>query len=320
MGINGVIFYDENEFDETASGSYDGLELEDYELEAPEKQEMPSSLQRMLSEYTNFPLLDGEEERKLLEEYQLTHDNKIKEKLVCCNLRLVISKAFKTKLYVGRQIDPQDIINDGVIGLITAIDRFDPSKGCRLSTYAVNWISQSIGKGCKDYLTGNMVSLPDTAAYNLKKIKKYIENFETNEHRTPSIDEIAKGTGLRRKQVSDLFVYVGGISSLEFRFDKDENTELQSLIGEDDGDDPTFKAVADMELSARMINLEKVLTVKEYTFAVNRYGLYGAREHSVEELAQQNGITKERVRQILKSATKKLSEAEEFGTLASYLN
>ncbi len=319
MGINGVIFYDENEND-FDSRSYDGLELEDYELEVSEKQEMPSSLQRMLSEYTNFPLLDGEEERKLLENYQQSHDDKIKEKLVCCNLRLVISKAFKTKLYVGRQIDPQDIINDGVIGLITAIERFDPSKGCRLSTYAVNWISQSIGKGCKDYLTGNMVSLPDTAAYNLKKIKKYIENFETNEHRTPSIDEIAKGTGLRRKQVSDLFVYVGGISSLEYRFDKDENTELQSLIGEDCSDDPTFQAVADMELKSRMINLDKILSYKEYTFLVNRHGLYGTREHSVEEIAQQNGITKERVRQVLKSATKKLGEAEGIGTLAAYLN
>lgn len=303
--------FDEDDIEVT---EYDELEFDSYERD----NNLADSLQQTLKNYCQYPLLKVEEERRLLLEYHETKSPQARERLIFSNLRLVIQQAMKAKLYFGRQIDPNDLIEDGIIGLITAIDRFDPDKGNRLSTYAVRWITQNITKGSKDYLAGNAMTIPNTAAYDLRRLKKFMQKYEDENHISPTIEQIAKGIGVSRKHVCDLIRIGDGISSIDYKINDNDNgndKELNNVISslyENDSMDPTADAVAEIEVMNAIKGIEKYLSARTYNILCKSAGINGERQHSIDEIAKQEHVTAERIRQIIKAAYKQLAENEEF--------
>ena len=236
-------------------------------------------------------------------------------KLIRSNLRFVVSVA---KKFRGQGLPLSDLINEGNIGLITALDKFEPEKGYHFISYAVWWIRQSIMKAISE--KGRTVRLPLNRANELMQIQKaqkaLIHDRETTD---PSIEEIAEATGLDSSLVSDLLTISQDIVSIDSPVKKGEesDTALGEFI-EDESDGPE-KQVMDSALREEVRSLLTRLSDKERDIIELRYGLGGEKPMSLKEIGVRYSLTKERIRQIEKRALEKLraySEEKDVGVFS----
>ena len=267
-----------------------------------------------LAEINRIPLISHEEEYELALRAK-SGDRAAREKLLNANLRFVVSVA---KKFRGQGLPLSDLINEGNIGLITALDKFEPEKGYHFISYAVWWIRQAIMKAISE--KGRTVRLPLNRANELMQIQKAMKTIiHDKETADPSIDEIAEATGLDSALVSDLLSISQDVVSIDspVRRGEEGDTALGEFI-EDESDGPE-KQVMDSALRAEVRSLLSTLSDKERDIIELRYGLSGEKPMSLKEIGERYSLTKERIRQIEKRALEKLraySDAKDVGVFS----
>lgn len=266
-----------------------------------------------LKEINRIPLLSYDEEYELAIKAK-NGDKKARERILNSNLRFVVSVA---KKFRGQGLPLVDLINEGNVGLITALDKFEPEKGYHFISYAVWWIRQSIMKALSD--KGRAVRLPLNRSNELVQIQKaqkmLMDNMGTSE---PSIEDIATATGLEPNLVKDLLSITSDMVSFDSPVKKDSDSE--STFGDfiEDSSKGPEEQVLNESMKENVRALLSVLTDKEKRIIQMRYGLDGSKPMSLKDIGVDYNLTKERIRQIEKRALEKLRVAGEEKDLFSY--
>ena len=256
-----------------------------------------------LREINRIPLLTHEEETELAVKAK-NGDKAARERLINSNLRFVVSVA---KKFRGQGLPLLDLINEGNIGLITAIDKFEPDKGYHFISYAVWWIRQSILKAIPE--KSRAVRLPLNRSNELMQIlkakKALMHEMETAE---PSVEDISRETGLDARLISDLLAVSGEMMSFDSPVKKGEDgSSTYGDFLEDESAGPETRMM-DKALREEVRSLLDVLSDKERDIIIKRNGLDGNEAMSLKEIGEGYSLTKERIRQIEKRALMKLRE------------
>lgn len=252
-----------------------------------------------LSDIQKFDLLSKEEEYDLLRRIKEENDEQARQLLILSNLRLVISTAKKS---LGNGLPLIDLISEGNIGLIKAINKFDYEKGHRFSTYAVWWIKQSIKKAIINI--GRDIRIPSYKYEQLSKVNKVMKDYMATHGEMPSTSYIAKKIDLKENKVILLMNEFQDMISLNEVVG--DNIFLEDVIGKND--DVEEKIIKEDQLLEMRELLNNVLSEREKTILEYRYGLYNNKIYTLKEIGEMMGITRERVRQIEKKSITKLKE------------
>jgi RNA polymerase primary sigma factor len=258
------------------------------------------SLKLYLKEVRNVPLLTAEEEIKLSRRVK-RGDEHARKRMIQANLRLVINIA-KRYMYLG--IPFLDLIEEGNLGLMKAVDKFNPRKGYRFSTYAAWWIRQAITRSISEQ--GKMIRVPVYMNDLITKWKKKKEELYQKNRRVPSDDQIAKRLKLSRDKIEQINFWMSTTtSSLEAPIGEDSEGQVADLIEDQTSTAPDaqIEHLLDKE---RVDNLLDVITERERKILDMRFGLLDAKPHTLAEVAKKLGVSRERIRQIEESALRKL--------------
>lgn len=250
-----------------------------------------------LSDLREHELLSKEEEFDLLKRIKEDNDEEAKNKLILSNLRLVISVAKKS---LGNGLPLIDLISEGNIGLLKAIEKFDSTKGHRFSTYAVWWIRQAIKKSIINI--GRDIRIPSYKHEQLSKVNKLINEYVYKHGENPSIDYIATKLKIKPSKVTLLISEFQDVVS--FNETIGDNIFLEDVIGKED--DVEENIIKEEQISEMRHLLNEILTDREREILELRYGLYNSKIHTLKEIGEILNITRERVRQIEKKSITKL--------------
>jgi RNA polymerase primary sigma factor len=272
-----------------------------------------SSLSVYLREINKIPLLTREEEVRLATEAR-NGSQKAKERLIQANLRFVVNVA---KKYQNQGLTLSDLISEGNLGLITAVDKFDVDKGYHFISYAVWWIKQSILKAICE--KSRMIRLPLNRANELLQIEKVKREISSNKDGEADIQEIADFLDMDKGRITDLINASRELVSLEtpLSSDKDAST-ISDLMEDTKGADPEDMMVNNT-LQDAIEEVLSTLTDKESEVIKYRFGLNGERPHSLKEIGDKYNLTKERIRQIEKKAINRLRHPSRSQKLRSYV-
>ena len=254
-----------------------------------------------LKEIKNTPLLTPAEEVELAKKIK-KGDRKARQRMINSNLRLVINIA-KRYSYLGVPI--MDLIEEGNLGLMKAVEKFNPKKGYRFSTYAAWWIKQHITRAIANQ--GKTIRVPIYMLELLMKLKKINESFSEKRNRKPRPNEIAKRMGLPIKKVMELSQIVAKISSLNAPIGDEGSAEFMELI-EDEKSGTAWDELSDYLNQEKIKGLLEKMSPREKKILTLRFGLKNGIAHTLNETAKHFGITRERVRQIETVAMNKLRD------------
>jgi RNA polymerase primary sigma factor len=272
-----------------------------------------SSLSVYLREINKIPLLTREEEVTLARSAR-DGSQDAKDKLIQANLRFVVNVA---KKYQNQGLTLSDLISEGNLGLITAVDKFDVDKGYHFISYAVWWIKQSILKAICE--KSRMIRLPLNRANELLQIEKVKREIGSNKDGEADIEEIADFLDMDKSRITDLINASKEFVSLEtpLSSDKDANT-ISDLMEDTKGADPE-EVLINRTLQESIEEVLSTLTEKESNVIKYRFGLNGERPHSLKEIGDKYNLTKERIRQIEKKAISRLRHPSRSQKLRSYV-
>ena len=254
-----------------------------------------------------YPLLNAEQELELGRRIKEEGDKNAREQLINSNLRLVV---YIAKQYKNAYIGIEDLVSEGNLGLIAAVDKYDYTYGFRFSTCATPWIKQAILKALTD--KGRAVRLPAHIYQQLTKMKKFIENFNIDNGREPTKAEIAKALGIDEVKVNSLFQWKQDAISMDTPLGDEEKNTIGDTIADPNDISPSEYAEKQFmsELIQKMI---AKLPARTQIIMKMRYGLGNEKdpedwknEHTLEEIGAYLGITRERVRQIEKETIQNL--------------
>ena len=280
-------------------------------------------LKLYLSEIAMYPLLTPDEEQELAKRIE-QGDMDAKEMLVNCNLRLVVStaKPYFTINKDNKGMGILDLINEGNIGLMKAVEKFDVNKGYKFSTYATWWIRQAITRALDDQ--SRTIRIPVHQSENLKKMKKVTNNFFNEYGREPSFEEIQEITGFSEEKLNYLLSLQYNFQNLPYletpiNTQEDGDNILEDFVEDKETISPESKAI-EVSLRENMDEVLDTLTPKERKILELRFGFNNNRPKTLEEIGQEYGVTRERIRQIEVKALKKLRHPSRSRYLRSYVN
>ena len=273
------------------------------------------SVRLYLREIGKIPLLTPEEEAELAERI-VKGDKKAKDKMVESNMRLVVSIA---KRYGGRGLDFLDLIQEGNTGLLRAVEKFDPDKGFKFSTYATWWVRQAITRAIADQ--ARTIRIPVHMVETINKVLRTTRRLTSELNREPTNEEIAKELGLEPEKVDYVMRIKQDIASLDAsvgREGDDEDSVLGDFVEDEERDSPEDSA-ANQILKEQLSEIIATLTDREQKIIRLRFGIGGGRPHTLEEVGNEFDVTRERIRQIEAKALSKLRKNKETKKLHEYL-
>ncbi len=252
-----------------------------------------------LKEIGRVPLLTAEHERELAER-MINGDENAKNELVEANLRLVVSIA---KRYVGRGMFFLDLIQEGNLGLMKAVDKFDYTKGYKFSTYATWWIRQAITRAIADQ--ARTIRIPVHMVETIHKVSRYSRQMLQELGREATAEEIGEKMGMSAEKVREIMKIAQDPVSLETPIGEEEDSHLGDFIPDDDTPSPA-EATSTNILREELERQLHTLTPREEHVVKLRFGLYDGRTRTLEEVGKEFDITRERIRQIEAKALRKL--------------
>lgn len=259
-----------------------------------------SSIKLYMREMGAIPMLSFEEEKHYAE-LAAQGNQDAKNKLIESNLRLVVSLA---KHYQGCGLSFQDLIQEGNIGLIKAVDKFDVSKGFRFSTYASWWIKQAISRALADQ--SRTIRVPVHIVENISKVKKAERELTIQLNREPSIEDIATALNLSVDEVKDIKSYMQDTTSLDIQVgDEDDGTTIGSFIEDTKFVNPVDSMMKQSDQDTINAILD-TLSTREADILRSRFGIGTDHPMTLEEIGQMYDLSRERIRQLEAKALRKL--------------
>jgi RNA polymerase primary sigma factor len=271
------------------------------------------SVRLYLREIGKIPLLSAEEELALAQRV-VAGDKDAKDKMAEANMRLVVSIA---KRYVGRGLDLLDLIQEGNTGLLRAVEKFDPDKGFKFSTYATWWIRQAITRAIADQ--ARTIRIPVHMVETINKLLRTQRRLTQELNREPTNDEIATAMELDVDKVEHIMKIKQDISSLDASIrDDEEESVLADFIEDEDTISPEDSATSQL-LKEQVKDMLGALTEREQKILKLRFGLEDGKQHTLEEVGQEFSVTRERIRQIEAKALAKLRKHKDAKKLHDYI-
>jgi len=286
---------------------------EELDLTLPEGISIDDPVRMYLKEIGKVPLLTAEEEIELALRME-AGDNEAKRRLAEANLRLVVSIA---KRYVGRGMLFLDLIQEGNLGLIKAVEKFDYRKGFKFSTYATWWIRQAITRAIADQ--ARTIRIPVHMVETINKLIRVSRQLLQELGRDPHPEEIAKEMGMSVEKVREIMKISQEPVSLETPIGEEEDSHLGDFIPDDDVPAPA-EAAAFTLLKEQLLDVLDTLTAREEKVLRLRFGLDDGRARTLEEVGREFNVTRERIRQIEAKALRKLRHPSRSKKLKDYLD
>jgi len=255
-----------------------------------------------LQEISGTPLLTVQEEIELAARIR-EGDQKARAWMIKANLRLVVKIAHD---YSNFGLPLLDLISEGNIGLIKAVERFDPGKGGKLSTYSAWWIKQSIKRALANQ--SKMIRLPVHLVDKIWKMRRVALQMSEELGREPTDEEFAEEIGISSTKLSQLKTISIRPASLDAPISDDDSTEFGEIVGDEDARTP-FELFRDKNMRDELSELLEVLDDRERKIIFERYGLDGGKPKTLEEIGKKFGVTRERIRQLQNIALAKLRKA-----------
>ena len=264
--------------------------------------ESDSVLNRYLQEIGRIPLLTPQQEIELAAKIK-KGDAAARERMINANLRLVVTIAHD---YVNLGLPLLDLISEGNIGLTKAVERFDPMKGAKLSTYAMWWIKQSIKRALANQ--SKTIRLPVHLVDKVAKVRRVSLQMAEELGREPTDNELGEEIGIAGEKVARLKSLGVRPASIDSPIGDDDSTEFGETIGDEEAQTP-FELLRDRNLLDEMDGLLDVLDKREQKIISQRFGLDGGTPKTLEDVGKNFGVTRERIRQLQNIALAKLRRA-----------
>ena len=290
----------------------DEIELEKIDLSVPDGVSIEDPVRMYLKEIGKVPLLSAEEEIELAKRMELG-DQEAKKRLAEANLRLVVSIA---KRYVGRGMLFLDLIQEGNLGLIKAVEKFDYRKGYKFSTYATWWIRQAITRAIADQ--ARTIRIPVHMVETINKLIRVSRQLLQELGREPTPEEIAAEMNMPVERVREILKISQEPVSLETPIGEEEDSHLGDFIQDDNVPVPADAAAFTL-LKEQLEEVLGTLTEREQKVLTLRFGLEDGRARTLEEVGREFNVTRERIRQIEAKALRKLRHPSRSRKLKDYL-
>ena len=282
------------------------------DLSVPEGVSIDDHVRMYLKEIGKVPLLSPQEEHEYAKKMS-EGDEVARQKLTEANLRLVVSIA---KRYVGRGMLFLDLIQEGNLGLIKAVEKFDYTKGYKFSTYATWWIRQAITRAIADQ--ARTIRIPVHMVETINKLIRVSRQLLQELGREPTPEEIAKEMNMSLEKVREIMKLAQEPVSLETPIGEEEDSHLGDFIPDDDAPAPS-EAASFMLLKEQLMEVLSTLTPREEKVLRLRFGLVDGRQRTLEEVGQEFNVTRERIRQIEAKALRKLRHPSRSKKLKDFL-
>ena len=264
--------------------------------------ETDTGLNRYLREIGRFPRLTPQQEIELAAKIK-KGDAEARERMINSNLRLVVTIAHD---YANLGLPLLDLISEGNIGLTKAVERFEPGKGAKLSTYAMWWIKQSIKRALANQ--SKTIRLPVHLVDKVAKVRRVSLQMSDELGREPTDDELGEEIGIAAEKVARLRTVGIRPASLDAPIGDDDSTKFGEVIGDEDAHTP-FELLRDESLRGEVDGLIAVLDSREKKIISQRFGLDGGKPKTLEDVSKGFGVTRERIRQLQNIALAKLRRA-----------
>ena len=282
------------------------------DLSVPEGVNIDDPVRMYLKEIGKVPLLSGQEEADLAQKMS-DGDQEARRRLAEANLRLVVSIA---KRYVGRGMLFLDLIQEGNLGLIKAVEKFDYTKGYKFSTYATWWIRQAITRAIADQ--ARTIRIPVHMVETINKLVRVTRQLVQELGRDPLPDEVAKELNMPIDKVGEIMKIAQEPVSLETPIGEEEDSHLGDFIPDDEAPAPSDAATFTL-LKEQLVDVLNTLTPREEKVLRLRFGLDDGRARTLEEVGKEFNVTRERIRQIEAKALRKLRHPSRSKKLKDYL-
>ena len=289
------------------------VELDKIDLSVPEGVSIEDPVRMYLKEIGKVSLLTADEEIELAQRMEKGDEN-AKKRLAEANLRLVVSIA---KRYVGRGMLFLDLIQEGNLGLIKAVEKFDHTKGFKFSTYATWWIRQAITRAIADQ--ARTIRIPVHMVETINKVKKVSSQLLHENGHEPSAEEIAERLDMPVDKVREIMRVAQEPVSLETPIGEEEDSHLGDFIPDEEAPVPA-EAASQTLLKEQLADVLKTLTPREEKVLRLRFGLEDGRPRTLEEVGKEFNVTRERIRQIEAKALRKLRHPSRSKKLRDFLD